>query len=130
MERDDSQKDWPSDGDILWKARGGPNDFANLYVSLSNSLGVPARRVHVVTEHVSIWRDYISRREYRYETAEVHYSNDWVASNPFKGAFGNVGSSIGESVTGATAYGPSGDPIDRTDVYRTMVSSIPILLGG
>ncbi|MEM2878820.1 MAG: transglutaminase domain-containing protein, partial [Candidatus Hadarchaeales archaeon] len=86
-----SQCHWRSDGGIIWKARGDASDFANLYVSLCNSLGIPARRVHVVEEETTQpWSEDISttptKKTRYYEEAEVYLNNTWRRCNPIKGS--------------------------------------------
>ena len=127
---DSSNCHWLSDGEIIWKARCDANDIANLYVSLSNSLGVPARRVHVVSEKTDYTHTVIAdggSAQYGtvpsyYDIAEVGLNNGWNGVNPNTG---RVGLMLPYDLTlkEATAYDSNGNPINRTNAYNATTSS-------
>ncbi|MEM2875305.1 MAG: hypothetical protein QW567_04735 [Candidatus Hadarchaeales archaeon] len=128
MEESSSQCHWRSDGGIIWKARGDASDFANLYVSLCNSLGIPARRVHVVTEETDYTNPVITDGPFvqyaqvtrYYDAAEVNVKGCWQYCNPL---FATWTLPLNVTIRSADAYCPSGQPIDKTTTYSAMVSS-------
>jgi hypothetical protein len=86
-----------SDGDIIWKAYGSSINCANLYVSLSNSLGVPARRVHEVRKKTNPPRfegDSPHITIDHFEKAEINLNDSWSRCDPIEGTGLGTGSSI------------------------------------